>query len=242
MISSEIRKENTPDWGFFEFVMKPVKKKELFKNITDIKDEFKTINIHGYIPFPMKGGYKRSFFENNNDETGQEFFKSQKEWHSRYISKTWGAEIFSVFKDGFFVLRSSYYEDVRGEKSEHSGKPILAFEDVIHFVTKSLMLGKQFYSGKLSGSEEVYFRWILTKTKDRLLVPPKRDGWRISDSPECKSPDVTVEKVYKYSELDDYIELSKIVLDEIFLCFNWERGKYLVDKFNKDFIGYFNED
>jgi len=83
---------------------------------------------------------------------------------------------------------------------------------------------------------------MLTKTKDRLLVPPKRDGWRISDSPECKSNNVKVEKVYKYKELDDYIELSKTVLDEIFLCFNWERGKYLVDKFNKEFIGYFNKE
>ena len=115
MISAEIRKKNTPDWGYFELVMKPVEKKQLFKKVTDIEDNFKTINIKGYVPFPMKGGYKRSFLE--DDEKGETFFKNQKEWHSRYISEEYGAEIFSIYTDGFFVLRKSYYEDVRGEKS-----------------------------------------------------------------------------------------------------------------------------
>jgi len=239
MISAEIRKESTPEWGFFELVMKPVEKKKIFDTTAQSFDEFEPIKIRGFYPFPIKGA---SYNKIDKDDISDNYQLENNERHSKYISKKWGAEIFSIYNDGFFVLRKSYYEDVRGEKSENSGQPILAFEDVIHFVIKSLMLGKQFYSGKLGEKDEVYFRWMLTKTKERLLVPPKRDGWSIMDSPVCKSSDVKVEKTYKYKDLDDYIELSKTVLDEIFLCFNWERGKYMVDKFNKEFIGYFNKD
>ena len=209
--------------GYFELIMKPVENKEIFYSTAEIIDYFKPIKISFDDIFPVVGGFKY-----DQDDVSKNYAIENNERHSLYITKDWGYEIFSAFKDGFFILRKSYPKNRFFSDRSH-----VVFPDIVGFVTKSLMLAKQFYSGRLDKSDKIYFEWKLAKTKDRELVPPNRN-WRFGGI--CKINEIIEKRVYGYEELGGYIEISKEIIGKICEQFGWRNGIAYVDDFNKDFI------
>lgn len=213
--------------GYFELIMKPVEKKKIFYSTAEIIDYFKPIKISFDDIFPVVGGLKY-----DQDDVSINYSIESDERHSLYITKDWGYEIFSAFTDGFFILRKSYPKNRRFLDRSH-----VVFPDIVGFVTKSLMLAKQFYSERLGKDEKIYFEWRLTETKDRELVPPDRN-WRFGGI--CNINEIIEKRVYRYEKLGGYIEISKEVIGEICKQFGWMNGIAYVGEFNKDFIEYFD--
>lgn len=214
--------------GYFEFVMKPVENKKIFYSTGEIIDSFKPIKISFDDIFPVVGGLKY-----DQDDVSKNYSIESDERHSLYITKNWGYEIFSAFTDGFFILRKSYPKNRFFLDRSH-----VAFPDIVGFVTKTLMLTKQFYSARLGKDEKIILEWRLAKTQDRELVPPDRN-WRFGGI--CKINEIIEKRVCGYEELDRYIEISKEVIGEICKQFSWGNGIAYVEDFNKDFVGYFNK-
>ena len=125
--------------GYFEFVMKPVESKKIFYSTAEIIDSFKPIKISFDDIFPVVGGLKY-----DQDDVSKNYAIGNDERHSLYITKNWGYEIFSAFTNGFFILRKSYPKNRFFLDRSH-----VVFPDIVRFVTASLMLAKQFYSGRL---------------------------------------------------------------------------------------------
>lgn len=213
--------------GYFELIMKPVENKKIFYSTAEIIDYFKPIKISFDDIFPVVGGLKY-----DQDDVSINYSIESDERHSLYITKDWGYEIFSAFTDGFFILRKSYPKNRRFLDRSH-----VVFPDIVGFVTKSLMLAKQFYSERLGKDEKIYFEWRLAKTKDRELVPPDRN-WRFGGI--CNINEIIEKRVYRYEKLGGYIEISKEVIGEICKQFGWMNGIAYVGEFNKDFIEYFD--
>lgn len=209
--------------GYFELIMKPVENKEIFYSTAEIIDYFKPIKISFDDIFPVVGGLKY-----DQDDVSKNYAIENNERHSLYITKDWGYEIFSAFTDGFFILRKSYPKNRFFLDRSH-----VVFPDIVGFVTKSLMLAKQFYSRRLDKSDKIYFEWRLAKTKDRELVPPNRN-WRFGGI--CGINEIVEKRAYGYEELDGYIEISKEIIGKICEQFGWRNGISYVDDFNKDFI------
>jgi len=210
--------------GRYDFIMFPVKDNTRFNPIAQISDTFRPIKIGNHFPFPiMQGGY---FFQDG--------------WHSAFIEKEM-VDVFSINKNGLFILREPYIEDLIDEKSRN-GEKVIGFPDIIEFVTKSLMLGKQFYGNVVDNNEEIAFKWVMTETFQRLLTPPKSNRWSIASVyPLSMSHGIEIKRVFGFNELENYIELSKEIIDEIFCTFQWTAGKHYIDEFQKELIDYFKK-
>ena len=209
--------------GYFELIMKPVENKQIFYSTGEIIDSFKPIKISFDDIFPVVGGLVY-----DQDDISKNYSIGNDERHSLYITQNWGYEIFSAFTNGFFILRKSYPKNRFFLDRSH-----VVFPDIVGFVTKSLMLAKQFYSERLGKDEKIYFEWRLAKTKDRELVPPNRN-WRFGGI--CNINEIIEKRVYEYEELNEYIDNSREIIGEICKQFGWRNGITYVDEFNKDFI------
>ncbi|HNT26565.1 MAG TPA: hypothetical protein PKH10_00165 [bacterium] len=228
------REENSkvPDIGFFEFLMKPLPDRVRVP-YQNLKSSFRPLEVRNFLPFPMVGNSSKDEPRNKNIEIWPN------EWHSCYIHPQ-QHHIFSFFINGFFIFRTSYFEDLKKDPRDW-GEPVLAFENIIIEITRSLMLAKQMYKDTVGVNEKIAFKWTLTKTKKRTLIPPNHSGWSLGGIYTCFAENVFIVRTYKYGELSEYISLSKDVIDKIFVAFNWPTGKSLIDDFQKDFLGHFKD-
>lgn len=232
MITNREENSKVPDVGFFEFLMKPLPDKERVP-YQNLESSFRPLEVRSLNPFPIVGNHSKDEPRNKNIKIWPN------EWHSCYIHPRLH-HIFSFFTNGFFMLRASYFEDLKKDP-KYGGELVLAFEDIIIEITRSLMLAKQMYKDIVGINEKIAFKWTLTKTKKRTLIPPNHSGWSLGGTYTCFAENVSITRTYKYSELSEYISISKDIIDEIFVAFNWPTGKSHIDDFQKDFLGYFRD-
>ncbi|HOW51222.1 MAG TPA: hypothetical protein PLV42_04145 [bacterium] len=219
-------KKKKPDAGYFQLTMFPVEQKKLYSSLAAIKDTFRPIAGHNFAQFPR--------FSSNG-------YFSDRAWHSFFIKdeKTVLSHT-SVFEDGLVLTRETYWDDMNKSKE---GEKKIQFPEIITFVTQSLMLGKQLYKNWAQPDEEFAFKFTMTDLLQRDLIPPQpnrnfnmgheRTMSRISES--------EVRKIFFYHELDNYLEISKEIIDQFFYVFQWGDNRSVIDKYQKDFLNYFNE-